>query len=365
MDLVTLISLLNAGTLSIALLGCLMFIITPAYRGVCLLLALVSLAAIANLLEDLHISRELHLISPIFVLGYGPALYFAVRYLITGPVGYQSVWHFLPMLLVLPFTAHTQSIIAVGTLWRIVYAFLTLKLIIEFNRQLTTQRSDAAEVSLVWLGWLIGVSTLFSALDLLRLNFQIELGAQLNMIGYTASRFIFFVILLLLILLLNNRRVALETLTGSEALAGSTITEVSLINMESKRNEESAADYQSLFAILDKEIRAQHWYCQPRLTLNQLADLSGMATRDISRCINLVAGISFNDYINQHRIEQIKHKLQADANTNLTDLAFAAGFSSKATFNQSFKKATGMTPSEFRNNQHVQNQDSSRLISRD
>jgi len=135
--------------------------------------------------------------------------------------------------------------------------------------------------------------------------------------------------------------------------------------MEPKRNEESAADYQSLFAILDKEIRAQNWYCQPRLTLNQLADLSGMATRDISRSINLVAGISFNDYINQHRIEQIKHKLQADANTNLTDLAFAAGFSSKATFNQSFKKATGMTPSEFRNKQHVQNQDSSRLISRD
>lgn len=359
MDLVTLVSLLNAGMLSIALLGCLIFIITPAYRGVCLLLALVSIASIANLLEDLHISRELHLISPIFVLGYGPALYFAVRYLITGPIGYQAVWHFLPMLLVLPFTDHTQSIIAVGTLWRIAYAFLTLKLIIEFNRQLITQRSDAAEVSLAWLGWLIGVSTLFSALDLLRLNFQIELGTQLNMIGYTASRFIFFVILLLLILLLNNRR------TGLETLVGSTITESSLTNTEPKKNDESAADYQSLFAILDKEIRTQNWYCQPRLTLNQLSDLSGMATRDISRCINLVANMSFNDYINQHRIEQIKRALHADANTNFTDLAFAAGFSSKATFNQSFKKATGMTPSEFRSKQHVQNQDSSRLVSGD
>jgi AraC-like DNA-binding protein len=90
-----------------------------------------------------------------------------------------------------------------------------------------------------------------------------------------------------------------------------------------------------------------------------------MATRDISRCINLVAGMSFNDYINQHRIEQIKWALQTDDYTNLTDLAFAAGFSSKATFNQSFKKATGMTPSEFRSKQYVQNQDSSRLVSRD
>lgn len=359
MDLVTLVSLLNAGTLSIAVLGALMFIVTPAYRGVCVLLALVSIAALANLIEDLHISRELHLISPIFVLGYGPALYFAVKRLIGGAIGYQAAWHFLPMLFVLPFTAHTQTVIAVGTIWRVVYTLLTLKLIIGFNRHLTAQRSDAAEVSLVWLGWLIGVSTVFSALDLVRLNFQPELGVQLNMLGYAANAFIFFVILLLLILILNSRRAGLET------LAGSSTTELSLANTEIKRSEESAADYQSLFAILDQEIRAQNWYCQPRLTLNQLSDLSGMATRDISRCINLVAGMSFNDYINQHRIEQIKRALMVDANTNLTDLAFAAGFSSKATFNQSFKKATGMTPSEFRNKQQVQNQDSSRLVSGD
>lgn len=359
MDLVTLISLLNAGMLSIAVLGCLMFIITPAYRGVCLLLALVSLGAIANLLEDLHISRELHLVSPIFVLGFGPALYFAVRRLIVGPIGYQTMWHFLPMLLVLPFTAHTQSIIAVGTVWRIVYALLTLKLIIGFNRQLTTQRSDATEVSLGWLAWLIGISTVFSALDLLRLNVQPALGSQLNMIGYAASSFIVFIVLLLLILILNNRRAGLETITGS------IITETPTAKTATRKTEESAADYQSLFAMLDQETRTQQWYCQPRLTLNQLADLSGMATRDISRCINLVAGVSFNDYINQHRIEQIKHALLADADTNLTDLAFAAGFSSKATFNQSFKKATGMTPSEFRSKQQVQNQDSIRLVSGD
>lgn len=267
------------------------------------------------------------------------------------------------MLLILPFTTHAQTIIAIGTVWRIAYALLTLKIIVEFNRQLTAQRSDAAEVSLGWLGWLIGVSAMVSALDLLRLNVQIELGARLNTIGYAISLFVFFIIFLLFILILNNRR------AGLEVLAGSTITEVSVIkvdaDVEIKMSEESAADYQSLFAFLDNEVRVKLWYCQPRLTLNQLSELSGMATRDISRCINLVAGMSFNDYINQHRIERIKQALQAESCSNLTNLAFAAGFSSKATFNQSFKKATGMTPSEFRNNQSVQNQDSRRLISWD
>lgn len=353
MDLAILISLIHAGMLSVAILGCLMFSSINAYRGICALLALVSAASLFNVLEDLHVSRELHLVSPIFVLGYGPVLYFAVRRLIIGPIGYQAYWHFLPMLLVLPFTAHTQIIIAVGTVWRIAYAVLTLQLIIAFNRQLTKQRSDANEVSLAWLGWLIATSTLFSSIDLLRLNFQPELGAHLNTIGYAVSTLIFFTIVLLLILILNNRRAGLETLVGSIE------TGVSVTQTESKKNEESVADYQSLFAILDKEMREQKWYCQPRLTLNQLSDLCGLSTRDISRSINLVAGVSFNDYINQHRIEQIKRAIN-DENINFTDLAFVAGFSSKATFNQSFKKATGMTPSEFRSVKLVggiQNQD--------
>lgn len=99
MDLVTVISLLNASMLSIAMLGCLLFISIPAYRGVCILLGLVSLAALTNVFEDLRISRDLHLISPVFMFAYGPALYFAVKRLTTGALGYHTTWHFLPMIL--------------------------------------------------------------------------------------------------------------------------------------------------------------------------------------------------------------------------------------------------------------------------
>jgi AraC-like DNA-binding protein len=378
-----LVSLVNAATGSVALLGCLMFIATPAYRGICVLLALVCVAALTNIFEDLGRLEELHLISPIFVLAYGPALYVAVRRLTKGPfakgrLGFGTAWHFLPMLLVLPFTAHTQTVIALGTAWRLVYALFTLKLIMDFNKTLTAQRSDASEVSLAWLGWLIAISTLFSALDLVRLNLQLELGEQLNMSGYALSSLAFFVVLLLLILILNSRRAALEALAKSLAdtsLDGelsettSSLMTVPAADTSPKKAEELAADYQQLFAILEQALRAQSWYRQPRLTLNQLSELSGILPRDISRSINLVAGISFNDYINQHRIEQVKQALVAGVNNkanakssiNLTDLAFAAGFSSKATFNQAFKRETGMTPSEYRTSQYVQNHAFSRL----
>lgn len=150
MDLVMLVSLLNAGTFSIAILGCLIFINTAAYRGVCVLLGLVSVAATANVLEDLQLSREPHLVSPIFVLGYGPALYFAVKRLISGPVGYRMMWHLLPMLLILPFTAYTQSIIAIGTVWRIVYAVLTLNSLLTLIG--SYQRSGRMQLRFRWHG---------------------------------------------------------------------------------------------------------------------------------------------------------------------------------------------------------------------
>src|SRR5690606_35626453 len=128
MDLVIFTSLLHAAIFAIAVLGAAIFSITPADRGICLLLALISLPTLFNLLEDLQISRSFYLVSPIFILGVGPAFYFAARRLIVGICGYRAYWHFLPMLLALPFTAHPQAFIAVGTVWRIAYALLTLRL---------------------------------------------------------------------------------------------------------------------------------------------------------------------------------------------------------------------------------------------
>ncbi|MEE2025800.1 hypothetical protein QWF21_16295 [Alkalimonas sp. MEB004] len=75
MDSLLLVSLFNAGIVAVAILGYLLLYPTPAYRGVCLLLVMVITAAVINVLEDQHLSRDWHLISPVFVLGFGPALY--------------------------------------------------------------------------------------------------------------------------------------------------------------------------------------------------------------------------------------------------------------------------------------------------
>lgn len=88
------------------------------------------------------------------------------------------------------------------------------------------------------------------------------------------------------------------------------------------------------------------------LSLSQLASQLKVNPRLLSRAINIKAGKNFYDFINQFRIDEFKRLVTtADKSKSLIDLAHDCGFGSKATFNNAFKRFTGMTPSEFRKRQ--------------
>jgi AraC-like DNA-binding protein len=55
------------------------------------------------------------------------------------------------------------------------------------------------------------------------------------------------------------------------------------------------------------------------------------------------------DFVNSYRVEEFKARAVDPANSNFSILAIAldAGFNSKSSFNQAFKKFTGKTPSQY------------------
>lgn len=57
------------------------------------------------------------------------------------------------------------------------------------------------------------------------------------------------------------------------------------------------------------------------------------------------------DFVNTYRVDEFiaLAKKDTDKNFNLLGLAFEAGFNSKSSFNQVFKKIKGQTPSQFVN----------------
>jgi AraC-like DNA-binding protein len=90
------------------------------------------------------------------------------------------------------------------------------------------------------------------------------------------------------------------------------------------------------------------WWRDPELTLATLARKLGTNTSDLSRAINDGLGMNFNELINRLRVDAVKATLAKERERNLLDIAFDAGFSSKASFNRSFKLYTGETPTAWR-----------------
>ena len=95
----------------------------------------------------------------------------------------------------------------------------------------------------------------------------------------------------------------------------------------------------------------QRRFLDPTISLEQVADQIGVSKSHLSRLINSEMEMGFNDFLNSLRVEEAKSYLEHPdfANYTLLAIGLEAGFNSKTTFNNAFRKITGQTPSEYRN----------------
>lgn len=90
-------------------------------------------------------------------------------------------------------------------------------------------------------------------------------------------------------------------------------------------------------------------YKKAELSIDDLAAKLGVHPNYLSQVINQRENKNFYDFVNTYRIEEFKRRIALPRNQHLTllSVAFDCGFNSKSSFNRSFKKATGQTPSEY------------------
>lgn len=91
-------------------------------------------------------------------------------------------------------------------------------------------------------------------------------------------------------------------------------------------------------------------YLTSTLTLKELADRLEMNPRTLSRIINEKKNQNFFDFINGFRIDDAKMILSNPTKRKMTilEILYGVGFNSKSVFNTTFKKYTGVTPTEYR-----------------
>jgi AraC-like DNA-binding protein len=126
---------------------------------------------------------------------------------------------------------------------------------------------------------------------------------------------------------------------------------ISLIKSKSQSKTDGALDSDirsSLLSAVQEHMRVHQAFRDNQLTLTRLAQAVGVSTHHLSEVLNQQEGKNFYQFVNEYRINDICEKMKADSNEKVLDLAMAAGFASKSTFNAVFKQLTGTTPTQYR-----------------
>jgi AraC-like DNA-binding protein len=104
---------------------------------------------------------------------------------------------------------------------------------------------------------------------------------------------------------------------------------------------------------LTRAMEHDQLFLEPELSIAKISSYTEIPPKLISGVINQVTGKSVNDFINRYRVERVKQRLTTPGNEHLTltGIALECGFNSQATFQRAFKQHTGMSPSEYINQQ--------------
>jgi AraC-like DNA-binding protein len=204
--------------------------------------------------------------------------------------------------------------------------------------------SNANEIDLSWLEYII---LLILSMSLIITFYNVFFySSALNIFLNSASLIVIFII-------------AYYSLKQKEIfpLDEKQRSEIILINeqeelIETKRKVISDQELMILKTQLNKLMLDQKPYLDSELNLIKLSELVNSTPHQVSYAINSGFNENFFQFINKYRVERAKELLVKEETNNLSILgiAYESGFNSKTSFNNTFKKITNKTPSEFKKN---------------
>jgi AraC-like DNA-binding protein len=224
----------------------------------------------------------------------------------------------------------------------ILYTILSFLKIRKHQKKILAFASNTIEIDLSWLEYIISAILLLSIVVTLYNVFFISL--PLNV----------FINCFLLIIIFF---VAYNSLKQKEIYPLDEILRKEIISMndeeksgELKRKIVPDSDLIKFKSKLIELMKVEKPYLDSELNLIKLAELINMTPHQLSYIINTGFNENFFRFVNNYRVEKAKELLLKEEMDKLSILgiAFESGFNSKTSFNNTFKKITGLTPSGFK-----------------
>ena len=226
-----------------------------------------------------------------------------------------------------------QTILGLIHLIIFFYLLASLKVIIDYRFKIKNSFSSIERINLSWMVFVLaGFSVKWSADVWMYFNGIFGLSQELPLVISRLALFLFVNI------------VIYKGLKQPEIFSGILEVHPAKKPFLSKSLEEQYLEKLSTYMEEKKP------YLNPDITLMDLAEQALIPYRALSEVINNRLKQNFYDFINSYRIHESKKLLseKSDRFKTILEVLYEVGYNSKSSFNNAFKKFTGMTPTEYR-----------------
>ncbi len=300
-------------------------------------------------------------------LSLAPTMFFSVTYFVTPARTFEKkdLWHFSLLIFISlsnilswflsdkTETINSQAGALPQTYWEIllglaisifpipIYWFLSYKKLLAHKKNLLLYASTTETFDLAWLRYFfIGLAVMVMMITSHTI-FEVPLMINIAYISYLILVFYLAYFALQQKAIFNEKRetdLALRIIINEEEqpnLQRKVLTDEQLLRLKSE---------------LMELMESQKPYLNSELGLTNLALMMQIGIHELSYLINVGFENNFYGFVNNYRVEESKILLSSTKHKNLSiiGIAFESGFNSKTAFNTTFKKMTGLTPTEFK-----------------
>jgi AraC-like DNA-binding protein len=328
--------------------------------------------AIVLLLEPLLINTELAK-NPIFLsiintsfFSLAPAMYFSVTYFVSPARRFQKkdLLHFALVVLIMVLNVANWIFVDSATLekaantpqtfWELalgfvlsalpipIYWIVSYRKLIAHKKNVMLYSSSIETVDLTWLRhFLLGFATMI----IFTMSYSIFDTSIIRNFSYLCDLCIAFYLAFF-----ATQQTAVFSTKPETELELKTILEY--VNQPETQRKQLLSDDElsKLKPELEELMLAKKPYLDSELGLANLAEMMELSTHQLSYLINKGFDTNFYNFVNSYRVQESQILLTSSKHDHLSMLgiAFEAGFNSKTAFNTTFKKSTGMSPTEYK-----------------
>ena len=312
---------------------------------------------VINALEIFPPNRRFITVSEFANLLFGATVYlFTKSSLLKSRFSYKELVHYLPalvyssaicMLFIFPSNAeirerykdgglfeHFLKFIGFALIFNIAYWIASVLIFLKFKKELGNELSYVVKTRF-FRNFLIAIGLCLA----FWVSFYFISMFGFEMIERNARNYIWVSIALIILYITYYTIKEPELFRVKEKLVQKKYSQSKLTN----------ADLNQLKARLDQLMEERKPYLNRNLMKADLAEMLGVNNPEVARLLNEQIGMNFFEYVNYFRIREFIELAKTEKAKTLTffGLAQEAGFNSKTTFNKSFKKIMGTSPSEY------------------